>query len=527
MSTAVEADLTTLAFRRELSFGAQASGAYKRIRFTGESLSHGKTAEPSNEIRPDRGVADLPLLSVAASGAVNFELTIADWLIFLLAAIGKTAWNGQSSSPAEVAVNATLQRLENTGAGDNFELIPNGGFVQISGFADSRYNGIKRVIRQSTDYLDFAPGSFPADVASAIGITVFTKDARAGTAPAKPSFTIERRLDKITTTTHSRYEYQSYLGQMVNTLNLNVESAAMITGSVEFMGQKGQPTYSTVAGIGFFALGTLTCGGTDPTDANTITIGSRVYTLKTSIGSLANAIKIDGTPAAQATNIRNALRADKATYGVTHNVKTIDPLVDVLNLGMADATVEVRARYIGTGANSVATTTTAVSGAIAWGAATLAGGAEPVAYNEPSTDPVVTGGANVGSLMYAGDYAQEEFRIINLTINNNLAPRDKISQVGAFDMRLGKLAISGKLSAYFQDNTMYRQYIDHAESSVAYVITDANGQSLAITLPRVNFSTGDPQAKGISTDVMFEPDFTALVHPTIGSSIIFNHFPAH
>lgn len=75
---------TRIATIAESTYGVTpTTPAFDNIRFTGDSLKHVRQNTSSNEIRPDRNVADLVQVSGGAEGGVNFELsygTFEAWL---------------------------------------------------------------------------------------------------------------------------------------------------------------------------------------------------------------------------------------------------------------------------------------------------------------------------------------------------------------------------------------------------------------------------------------------------------------
>ncbi len=71
-----ETSQTRLAIIKETVYGqTPANPSFRKLRYTGDTLNHNRQNITSNEIRPDRNVADLVQVAGGAEGAVNFELS--------------------------------------------------------------------------------------------------------------------------------------------------------------------------------------------------------------------------------------------------------------------------------------------------------------------------------------------------------------------------------------------------------------------------------------------------------------------
>jgi hypothetical protein len=135
------------------------------------------------------------------------------------------------------------------------------------------------------------------------------------------------------------------------------------------------------------ATGVLTFSGVG-TAADTITVGTRVYTLVAALTGVADQILIGASATATAQNFKNAINADPATLNLTHVSTTDHP--SVLASGVA-AAITLTANAAGADFNSVVTVESGAS--ISFGAGTLTGG----------SDDKITAPAAIGFIMYAAD----------------------------------------------------------------------------------------------------------------------------
>lgn len=122
------------------------------------------------------------------------------------------------------------------------------------------------------------------------------------------------------------------------------------------------PVHTKAARVGTFA---------DVGEAGaTITIGTRVYTLRAALTAVADEVLIGATATDTATNFKNAING--VSPGVSSSIGTTVNL-DVTATSVAGA-VTVTARAGGTGGNAIATTETSAAH-FSWAGATLTGGA--------------------------------------------------------------------------------------------------------------------------------------------------------
>lgn len=121
------------------------------------------------------------------------------------------------------------------------------------------------------------------------------------------------------------------------------------------------------------ARATLTFTG-QPTDTETVTVGSVVYTFNTTLGG-ANSVLIGATVDASIRNLTNAALATPVEAGDTHGIGTVAHLFISAFEGVGD-TMIVEAKSKGTAGNGLASTDTVT--AAAWSSATLLGGGDIV-----------------------------------------------------------------------------------------------------------------------------------------------------
>lgn len=123
---------------------------------------------------------------------------------------------------------------------------------------------------------------------------------------------------------------------------------------------------------GNFATGTLTSNNTNVSNDVTVTIGSTVYTFKTTLGTTTGNVLIGADADASLLNLIRAINFS-GTPGTDYVGSAANSQVSAATSVTSHA-FAVTALTSGTGANSIATTETAAGAILAWGASTLTGG---------------------------------------------------------------------------------------------------------------------------------------------------------
>lgn len=179
-----------------------------------------------------------------------------------------------------------------------------------------------------------------------------------------------------------------------------------------------------LSGYGTKASQTLTASGVF-SDAETITLGAVTYTLKDTLGgggTTANQIKIAASTALTLDNIKSAVNLT-GTPGTDYGSATvIHPTITATT--NADTTQLFVAKVTGTGGNALASTETCANSA--FGAATLASGANPTAEN--GTDAFVAAtNASVDAPINAVKISANEVVCYTRVLNKNWASTETLA----------------------------------------------------------------------------------------------------
>lgn len=115
-----ETSQTRLAIIKETVYGTTpTTPVFRKLRYTGDSLKHNRQNITSNEIRPDRNVADLVQVAGGAEGAVNFELSYGAFDDLIAAALCGS-WNADKVKNGVEKHSFTLEKTYEQGTTDSF-----------------------------------------------------------------------------------------------------------------------------------------------------------------------------------------------------------------------------------------------------------------------------------------------------------------------------------------------------------------------------------------------------------------------
>lgn len=124
------------------------------------------------------------------------------------------------------------------------------------------------------------------------------------------------------------------------------------------------------------AAGILTSNGSTPTDGDTVTIGSKTYTLKTTLGTTEGQVLIGGSAANALANLKKAVNFDSADGVHPANTKYYCAAAhpEVTGGTLTSTQLTVNAKTAGLAGNVATSKVTATTAHLSWGAATLTGG---------------------------------------------------------------------------------------------------------------------------------------------------------
>lgn len=232
-----DSNLAQLAYQVESSYNETpvVTDVLTVLRYTGESLSFDITNTSSQEIRPDRSVADLIQTGAATSGGFNFELSANTYDDFIAGAMFSN-WStpmptATSIGIAYIATSSSITSNVTT----TFANVSVGQWIKSVGRGTATTVEFFRVTSLSATSGATSVTVFPAIAASqAAGSVCSLTGSVIKNGTTEKSFAIERKV-VVNSTTATNVFFQ-YSGLMVNTMSFSAKSDAILTGTFDFMG---------------------------------------------------------------------------------------------------------------------------------------------------------------------------------------------------------------------------------------------------------------------------------------------------
>lgn len=107
---------------------------------------------------------------------------------------------------------------------------------------------------------------------------------------------------------------------------------------------------------------------------------------------------------------------------------------------------------------------------------------------------------------------------IELSVENNIQPRFVIGSDETIRPSIGRINVSGTMTAFFEDDTLLQKFLAETESSVVFSLADAAGNDLEFRLPRIKYNGGQPDVSGEGPISLSLP-FQALYDSTDATTI--------
>jgi hypothetical protein len=114
---------------------------------------------------------------------------------------------------------------------------------------------------------------------------------------------------------------------------------------------------------------------------------------------------------------------------------------------------------------------------------------------------------------------------LDLNLDNGLEAKFAVMSATARSVLDKRSNLTGTLSVYFTDETMLNKFINETESSLELVLTDLDGDSYRIMIPRLKYGGADLPVSGEGEIIQSMP-FQALYDSTEETNLIIDKIPA-
>lgn len=138
----------------------------------------------------------------------------------------------------------------------------------------------------------------------------------------------------------------------------------------------------------------------------------------------------------------------------------------------------------------------------------------------PSTD-VMNATTDLTTLNINGAPSTVCVQSLSLTLDNSLRNRNCIGSVYAKDIMYGTVAITGTMQVYFSAEAfaLYQNVLTNSDISFSFAVTDGD-YKYTFTIPRAKVTGDAPTGDGLDSDVELSLEFTALLDPVSGTSLL-------
>jgi hypothetical protein len=147
--------------------------------------------------------------------------------------------------------------------------------------------------------------------------------------------------------------------------------------------------------------------------------------------------------------------------------------------------------------------------------------ASPDAVPALATYPVFAASANVGRVGEGGSALSSPNWVhgLQVSINNNITPVEAIDSTGPVSLTGHECTVSGTMDTYFGSDTMLAKFYAGTASSIVTIMTKGN-QAMILTLPRVTYTGGSPNATGKNTENMLSLSWRASKEETYTNALV-------
>ena len=107
----------------------------------------------------------------------------------------------------------------------------------------------------------------------------------------------------------------------------------------------------------------------------------------------------------------------------------------------------------------------------------------------------------------------------SLTINNGHAPRFTVGCPASQDPMVGQSVVEGSITAYFEDATLYKKFVNEQSFSLKLTLADSKGNQMIVDLPNLKIGSGtQPDVTGDGS-IPISINFTAHKDNTLESHV--------
>ncbi len=147
-------------------------------------------------------------------------------------------------------------------------------------------------------------------------------------------------------------------------------------------------------------------------------------------------------------------------------------------------------------------------------------------YTAATTTEIFNAGLNVSALTFTGIATAPKIQKMALKLNSNIYANDIVSAYEPYSHGLGQFVATGSITALYEDKATFDAILNHTTVALGFTLTDAAGNSYAVSIPKTKLLDGGPVKPGNSKAVTIEAPFQAFFDSGIGGSVQITRTPA-
>lgn len=85
---------------------------------------------------------------------------------------------------------------------------------------------------------------------------------------------------------------------------------------------------------------------------------------------------------------------------------------------------------------------------------------------------------------------------ISMALENGIEPRYVVGSRASIKPSLGMCAVSGTITAFFEDSYLLKKYINEESSSIEFEVRDPDGNAITFNIPNIKYTGGNTDVSG-------------------------------
>lgn len=151
-------------------------------------------------------------------------------------------------------------------------------------------------------------------------------------------------------------------------------------------------------------------------------------------------------------------------------------------------------------------------------------GLSPYTVLGTTATSVANATVNVGSILLDNAALSTAVQSIAIKGTNNLRNQMAVGYKFPAGIGSGRIEITGTVTAYFADQTLWTKFIDHDTVAINFPLTDLDSNHYEFTFPAVVFSTDTVNPAGRDQDIMETMEFMAKRDPATACTFQIDRF---